>query len=179
MLDRVQSIATPTLELETRFSPVGDDGEVRGVAVKFGVVDSYRSEFAPTAFTFTGKSVPMLFGHDPHQVIGSWSKFEARDGGLVAVGKLNLAVARALEVRALLQAGDLSGLSIGFRTVKDERRGAVRVITQADLREISIVPFPAVPGSGVTSVRHDRHDALSAFTRAVGATTAALTGKRK
>ncbi len=56
-------------------------------------------------------------------------------------------VSKAREVHALMQAGALDGLSIGFRTVKSRRDRAtgVRRIQQVDLWEISIVTFPLLP----------------------------------
>lgn len=142
-------------DFEARFTTPTDTGEIEGTAVRFGVIDTYRTEFAPEAFRgLEGRTVPMLWSHDPAQVIGSWSAFQIRTDGMTAKGKLNLSVAKALEVRSLLQAGDISGLSVGFSTVKDERRtNGVRRIIEARLHEISIVAFPAVPGSGITKVR--------------------------
>ncbi|MGN8117501.1 HK97 family phage prohead protease [Labrys sp. 22185] len=161
------------LDLETRFTSVLDDGTIEGVGVAYNVVDSYRSEFAPEAFNPKGK-LPMLWAHDSTLPIGSWSRFEQRADGLHVTGKLNLAVAKALEVRALLQAGDINGMSIGFRTLKDTRlANGVRRILQADLREISIVTFPAVPGSTVSTVRTIGPD-LTEFHRALTGAIATL-----
>jgi len=166
-----------TFDFETRFTVPTETGEIEGVAVRFNTVDSYRTEFAPDAFLgLEGRSVPMLWAHDPANVIGSWSSFQVRGDGLTAKGKLNLAVAKAQEVRSLLQAGDIRGLSIGFRTVKDERRAnGVRRIVEARLHEISIVAFPSVPGSGITSVRANAHG-LSAFLSSVRAASTTLKG---
>ncbi|CAN7436519.1 HK97 family phage prohead protease [Neorhizobium sp. LjRoot104] len=174
-LDTREARTGDTFDFETRFTSASDTGEIEGVAVRFNTVDTYRTEFAPDAFHgLEGRSVPMLWAHDPSNVIGSWSSFQVRADGLTAKGKLNLAVAKALEVRSLLQAGDIKGLSIGFRTVKDERRSnGIRRIMQALLHEISIVAFPSVPGSGITSVRASTPD-LSTFTRAVSRTIETL-----
>jgi HK97 family phage prohead protease len=168
-----------TMDVEVRFSAVGDDGVIEGRAVRWDTVDSYRTEFAPTAFASARGSIPMLWSHDPANVIGSWSGIEVRTDGLTVKGKLNLAVAKAQEVRSLLQAGDVSGLSVGFRTVKDERKSnGVRRITEARLHEISIVAFPAVPGSGVTSIRTDTSRAsAAAFVKACHTAALALKGK--
>lgn len=35
-----------TLDVEVRFSAVGDDGAIEGRAVKFNVTDTYKTEFA-------------------------------------------------------------------------------------------------------------------------------------
>lgn len=165
------------LDFETRFTAPTDTGEIEGVAVRFNIVDTYRTEFAPDAFRgLEGRSIPMLWAHDPSNVIGSWSSFQVRADGLTAKGKLNLAVSKALEVRSLLQAGDVKGLSIGFKTVKDERRSnGIRRITEAQLHEISIVAFPSVPGSEITSVRADA-PGLAAFLSATRAASATLKG---
>lgn len=169
-------VSRDTLDFETRFTAPSDTGEIEGTAVRFNVVDSYRTEFSPDAFRgLEGRSVPMLWSHDPANVIGSWSTFQVRDDGLTARGKLNLSVAKAQEVRALLQAGDVRGLSIGFSTVKDERqKSGVRRIMEASLHEVSIVAFPSVPGSRVTAVRMPAD--LAALTTSLRAAVATLKG---
>lgn len=174
LISHRHALASDTCDFETRFTS-SDTGEIEGIAVRFNTVDTYRTEFAPSAFAaIEGRSIPMLWSHNAREVIGSWSGFQVRADGLTVKGKLNLAVAKAQEVRALLSAGDVSGLSIGFSTLKDERRtNGVRRITEARLHEISIVAFPAVPGSGITAVRND----ASAFTRAVTGAVASLRRK--
>lgn len=164
-----------TLDCEVRFTAPTDSGEIEGTAVRFNTVDTYRTEFAPEAFASVRGSIPMLWSHDPANVIGSWSSFQIRADGMTVKGKLNLAVAKAQEVRSLLQAKDVSGLSVGFSTVKDERRSnGVRRITEARLHEISIVAFPSVPGSGITSIRTGPD--LSAFITSIRAASQALKG---
>lgn len=170
--------ASDTMDVEVRFTAVGDGGEIEGRAIRWDTVDTYRTEFAPTAFANVRGSIPMLWNHDTSNVIGSWSALQVRADGLTVKGKLNLAVAKALEVRSLLQAGDVSGLSVGFYTVKDERRAnGVRRITEARLHEISIVAFPAVPGSGVTSIRTGQAPALASFVNSCRMTARALERK--
>jgi HK97 family phage prohead protease len=142
--------------VEVRFTGALEDGALEGVAVRFGVVDSYGTTFTPTTFKgLAGRSVPMLWAHDTREVIGSWTSLRSTAEGLVSAGKLNLEVQRAREVRAMLLAGDVKGLSIGFVTTKAEQRNGVRTITAADLVEISITAFPSVPGSGLTGIRSD------------------------
>jgi HK97 family phage prohead protease len=173
------TIAADIFEFETRFTAPTDTGELEGVAVRFNTVDTYRTEFAPDAFRgLEGRSIPMLWSHDPSNVIGSWSSFQVRGDGLTVKGKLNLAVAKAQEVRSLLRAGDVRGLSIGFSTIKDERRSqGVRRITEARLHEISIVAFPSVPGSAITSVRTDMgRESAAAFIAACRKAALSLKG---
>ena len=41
--------ASDTCDFETRFTS-SDTGEIEGIAVRFNTVDTYRTEFAPSAF---------------------------------------------------------------------------------------------------------------------------------
>lgn len=161
-------------DLECRLA-TDDAGSLEAIAVRFNVVDSYRTTFDPNAFGNIETRLPMLWSHDPAQVIGSWSGFKTTKSELRATGSLNLAIARAVEVRAMLTAGDISGVSIGFETIADTMKpGGIRHITQARLREISLVAMPSVPGSQVTKVRAD--SAASALISAIHSAAKALRG---
>ncbi|ESX86953.1 HK97 family phage prohead protease [Mesorhizobium sp. LNJC405B00] len=167
--------------LELRLSPPADDGTVEGIAVKFDTLDSYRTTFDRRAFASVAKRLPMLWSHDPAQVVGSWSSITVADDGLRVKGRLNLEVERAREVRAMLTQGDIDGISIGFETVTSESRaGGVRHITKAIIHEISLVAIAAVPGAKVTDIRHGRESAAAAFVTAINAATRAFAeGKSK
>jgi HK97 family phage prohead protease len=75
-----------------------------------------------------------------------------------------LAVARAREVLALMRAGALDGLSIGFRTVTGKRdaRTGIRRLARIDLWEISVVTFPLLPDARVAHVKSGADDRLLA-----------------
>jgi len=49
----------------------------------------------------------------------------------------------------LVAAGAVDGLSIGFRTAKARRDGRLRVLSAVDLREVSLVTFPACLGARI------------------------------
>lgn len=184
MHQRAQLISPETREarpgdtldcIEVRFDPLADDGTFDGLAVRFGVVDSYRTSFDRNAFTWEGRSLPLLWSHDRAQVLGSVRSITPDGEGLRIRARLNLDVQRAREVRSMLASGDISGLSIGFQRLKDEARaGGVRHITRAKLNEVSVVAIPAVPGSVVTSVRATPD--LSSFLASLRAATSTLKG---
>lgn len=68
-------------------------------------------------------------------------------------------VERAREVRAMIRAGAVSGLSIGFVTKAAKPRQRGRTITALDLHEISVVAVPAHPGAQITSIKStDAHE---------------------
>ncbi len=99
------------------------DGTVEGYASLFGEIDAARDMVMPGAFRQTLKlrgprRVPMLFQHDPSEPIGIWLDLVEDGHGLKARGRLIPEVMRARELLALVKAGAVDGLSIGFRTVK-------------------------------------------------------------
>ncbi len=96
----------------------------------------------------------MLFGHDQTQVIGFWNSVSETAQGLTVKGQLLVDdVERAREVRAMVRAGAVSGLSIGFITKQAVRAGRGRRISALELHEISIVAVPAHPGAQITSLK--------------------------
>jgi hypothetical protein len=61
-------------------------------------------------------------------------------------------VKRGREVAALLSAGAIDGLSIGYRTVKAERDGkGKRLLSELELWEVSLVTFPMLPEARVAA----------------------------
>ena len=56
-------------------------------------------------------------------------------------------VAQGAEALALMRAGAVDGLSIGYRTVKAEANRATggRLLLEVDLWEVSLVTFPMLP----------------------------------
>jgi uncharacterized protein len=142
---------------------VSGDGTFSGYASLFGEVDLGRDAIERGAFAASidkrgAGGVRMLFQHDPAEVIGRWTVLREDDRGLYVEGKLATDVERAREVLALMKAGALDGLSIGFRAVKTraDRKAGVRRILEADLWEISVVTFPMLPTARVSNVKHRR-----------------------
>jgi hypothetical protein len=142
------------------FKGVEVDGTFAGYASVFNRVDLAHDVIAPGAFAEsiarrgTG-GVKLLFQHDANQPIGVWTSLEENSRGLYARGRLMRDVARAREVHALMRAGALDGLSIGFRAVKSrrDRASGVRRLEKVDLWEISIVTFPLLPEARVATVK--------------------------
>jgi hypothetical protein len=64
-------------------------------------------------------------------------------------------VARGRELLALVKAGAIDGLSIGYRTVTSriDPKTRVRKLHQVDLWEISIVTFPLLAGARVHAAK--------------------------
>ncbi|MGM4918766.1 HK97 family phage prohead protease [Tardiphaga sp. 813_E8_N1_3] len=136
------------------------DGVIEGYASLFGEIDQARDMVMPGAFTQTLKlrglrKIPMLFQHDPSEPVGVWLEMKEDLRGLWARGRLIPDVTRARELLALLQAGAVDGLSIGYRTQRGqiEPKTRVRKLYQVDLWEVSIVTFPLLNGARVSAVK--------------------------
>jgi uncharacterized protein len=136
------------------------DGTVEGYASLFGEVDAARDMVMPGAFRETlalrgVRRIPMLFQHDPAEPIGVWLELTEDFRGLYARGRLIPDVARGRELLALVRAGAIDGLSIGFRTVKGrvDPKSRIRKLEVIDLWEISIVTFPLLAGARVRAVK--------------------------
>lgn len=153
----------------------GDD-ETRtfeGYGSVFDTVDSYGDTIVKGAFKATlkewkaQKKLPKLllqhggggfFGGaaDDMIPIGKWDEMHEDDHGLYMKGRLfDVDTDRAKATYAALKAGELDGLSIGFRTRKskmDEETG-IRTLTDIQLFEVSLVTFPANDPARVTGVK--------------------------
>ncbi len=81
-----------------------------------------------------------------------WREVREDARGLFVRGRLMPEVAKAREVLALMRAGAIDGLSIGFRTVRGrtDAKSGVRRLIEVDLWEISIVTFPMLPAARVS-----------------------------
>lgn len=137
------------------------DAEFQGYASLFNREDLGHDIVLPGAFRESlvergAAGIKMLFQHDPAQPVGVWTKVKEDARGLWVHGRLMTEVARAREVLALMRAGAIDGLSIGFRMIKGHRdRFGVRRLEKVDLWEVSIVTFPMQPGARVSAVESD------------------------
>ncbi len=141
-------------------STVDNAGVFEGYASLFGVVDLGRDLVLPGAFRETlqrrtASRIKMLWQHEAKEPIGAWLSITEDARGLKVKGRLNLAVARAREVLALMRDGTVDGLSIGFRTEKafSDKQTGIRRLQRLDLWEISVVTFPMLPQARVSSVK--------------------------
>lgn len=123
---------------------------ISGYASVFGRRDKGGDTVLPGAYGASlkrlaarGERVRMLWQHDPAQPIGIWDEVHEDAHGLHVSGRLLPDVSRAREAKALLEAGAVDGLSIGYRTLRAEPvAGGGRRLVELDLWEVSLVTFP-------------------------------------
>lgn len=121
--------------------------------------DEFIEQFSPGAFANSlagGADVRALFEHNPTQLLG-----RTKSGTLVlAEDDIGLRFELSPpdtqlgnDVLKQVERGDLSGMSFGFRALKDtwdiSQVPYLRTVSQADLSEITVTSLPAYPESGV------------------------------
>lgn len=144
-----------TVRLECKADvSIDDAGTLTGLAWPFGTPDRVGDMIEPGAFKSASLPIPMLFGHDQNDPVGVWTEATETKAGLTVKGKLLVEdVQRAREVMALVKAGAVRGLSIGFVTRKAMPRKGGRTITNLELLEASLVAIPMHPGARITSAK--------------------------
>lgn len=136
-------------------------GEITGIAWPFGTPDRVGDVIEKGAFD-QPEALPMLFAHDQGQVIGVWDSITETPEGLTVKGRLLVDdVERAREVRAMIRAGAVSGLSIGFVTKDATRHAKGRTIKALALHEISVVAVPCHPDARIQTVKGGTPDPVN------------------
>ena len=134
---------------------------IEGYASLFGKSDQGGDIVQPGAYakslsalTASGRQVKMLWQHDPAHPIGKWEEVREDAKGLYVKGHLLNEVEKGREAAALIGAGAIDGLSIGYRTKTASRDGqGRRLLTELELWEVSLVTFPMLPEARIAAKR--------------------------
>lgn len=157
-----------------------DDGTFTGYGAVFGNVDSYGDVILPGAFknhlaTNPVSDTKLLWQHNTQKPLGVWDDIKEDSNGLLVKGRLLVNdVQKAREAHALLKAGAISGLSIGYSVNQGgAKMGADGNTYLSDLKlwEISIVTFPANPEANVNDVKNMTPKDFENFLRDAGGFT--------
>ena len=139
---------------------------IAGYASLFGACDQGGDIVAKGAYRGSlaaGRGVKMLWQHDPSCPIGVWDEVREDDRGLWVKGEILTDVAKGKEAAALIKAGAIDGLSIGYRTLratKDDK--GRRHLKELELWEVSLVTFPMLPSARV-GAKSEEVDAVPSF----------------
>lgn len=156
------------MNLETKFCPgtsamtVTDGHLIEGYASLFGLADQGGDQVEPGAYAASlerlsgkGGRVKMLWQHDPAQPIGVWDEVREDGKGLWVKGRILTDLERGREAAALIAAGAIDGLSIGYRTLRAEKAAGGRKLAELELWEVSLVTFPMLPEARVSAKGDD------------------------
>ncbi|MEM0977278.1 MAG: HK97 family phage prohead protease [Pseudomonadota bacterium] len=160
--------------LETKFQSFDQAGtethgaEISGYASLFGREDQGGDTVAPGAYAESllalreaGRTVKMLWQHDPNRPIGVWDDVREDAHGLYVKGRILTDIPLGHDVQVLIASGAVDGLSIGYRTVKAEAGPTGRILTKLDLWEVSLVTFPMLPEARVSTSDPDTDAAVA------------------
>jgi len=156
--------------METKFLAMdvkasGDDDDpryrmVEGYGSVFGNVDSYGDVIEPGAFaeSIKAKEPKMAWQHDFSTLVGRWDEYREDDRGLFLKGRIATRTEKGAEAAELVGMGAITGLSIGFNTVREEidRESNTRRLLEIDLWEVSFVTVPANAAANVTNIKSIR-----------------------
>lgn len=153
------------MDMQLKIKSVNDDGFFSGYGSVNYNKDSYGDIVMPGAFAKSlndwnakNKWPPVLFNHNRDEIIGCYTKMYEDEHGLYVEGRLLTdSISKAREVHALLKAQVIDGLSIGYRTVKEEydRDNDSLKLLEVKLYEVSIVTFPANDEARINCVKYD------------------------
>ena len=164
---------------------LADGAVIEGYASLFGKSDQGGDVVQPGAYEASLKAmasadrrVKMLWQHDPAQPIGVWDEVREDERGLYVKGRILTDVDKGREAAALIGAGAIDGLSIGYRTKRaDQDARGQRLLHDLELWEVSLVTFPMLPEARVgakgespeTGLMHELAEALEAARRDMAA----------
>lgn len=170
-LRKTLQLAATDLKME------GDTGRFTGYASVFGGVDSYGDTIVKGAYesTLRQNGKPMMFlehssstpflGGAATLPIGKFLVCKEDDKGLFVEGELTPGMSLSADVRAAMQHGTLSGLSVGGYVKKgdyDETETGRVIRKWANLVEISAVCMPADSAARIQSVKAEGFEAAIA-----------------
>jgi uncharacterized protein len=145
-------------ELETRSFEVrleADTREVVGLAVPYGQIAEiggmYREQFVPGAIRSV-EDVKLFWQHS--EPIGKILEGRDTPEGFEIRASIS-STPRGDEAYTLLRDGVINKFSVGFMAVEQTRDGDLVTRTLVDLREVSLVSFPAFAGASVSEVREE------------------------
>ncbi|USD32045.1 MULTISPECIES: HK97 family phage prohead protease [Vibrio] len=157
-------------QLEFEVKSISETGAIEGYLNTFNELDAANDITMPGAFKNSlarigreGRKLPMLLHHKQDVPIGVWEELREDSKGLWGRGQVNLNVQAGREAYELAKQGALTGISIGYFEidVKPNARTGANHLNEADLREASLVTFPANDSSRVDSVKDRKeHEAF-------------------
>jgi uncharacterized protein len=134
---------------------------VSGYASMFGICDFHNDIIEKGAFSkaISNKNIKLLWQHEQKEPIGKITKIFEDNKGLFIEAKITKGTIKGREAADLVSKGIINGLSIGFNVSKSYTNpSGSRVITEADLWEVSIVTFPANRQSEIITCKNEMGD---------------------
>lgn len=152
-----------TLAFKLDIKALDEQGMFTGYASTFGNVDHHGDVVMPGAFAKSlaehaeaGTMPAMLWQHDPWNPVGVYESMKEDEEGLLVTGRLAIGTTQGRDAYELMKMKALTGLSIGYRVRAYDRdaQSEITKLTDIDLREVSLVTFPANDFSRIDVVKN-------------------------
>ena len=161
----LQKINNPLESCQLKFSNE-KEGSFEGYASVFNGVDSYRDTILPGAFKETiseKRIIPMFINHDAYSIpVGQYTNLKEDEKGLLVKAQIDMNHHLGPSLYSALKNKSMDAMSIGFRIRKggayEDEETSTRKITNIDLKEISVVNFPADKEARVSVVKSEIQD---------------------
>lgn len=150
----------------------GESAKITGYASTFGNKDSVGDVVVKGAYAQTIKSLrkreknlPMLYQHDSRMPIGKFDIMKEDDRGLYVEGTILKSIEKGREAVALIENGIIDSMSIGY-IAKDfdyDPKKNIRNLKDVDLREVSVVTFPANDQATIAGLKGDMPKTIREF----------------
>jgi uncharacterized protein len=125
-----------------------------GYAALFDIADAASDTIRRGAFARTlgarSTPLPLYWQHRPDQAIGVIEHAAEDARGLRVIARIDRLASRAAQ---LLAAGQVNGLSFGFRTRAARQSAAGRELLEVELFEVSLVTHPLHPMARVHLIK--------------------------
>ncbi|GMO57751.1 MAG: HK97 family phage prohead protease [Rickettsiales bacterium] len=135
-------------------------GKFCGYASIFNIEDCYNDIIIPNAFKNTlleNKDIKLLWQHDITKPIGYFNIIKEDNIGLYVEGQILLDTIEGKSAFNMIKTKAVNGLSIGFFAVDfDYTKSKKRILKEIELKEISIVTFPANKHSKITYFKNNK-----------------------
>jgi len=153
-----------TLSSSINLSDITSNGRFEGKFVSFrsdirlggGSSHLNIADTALDSWLASNDKVRYLYNHDESLIVGGGSVYKRVDG-LYGSGELNLDLQLAKELYSNMQKGLIDSFSVGLEFENDdgEWQGTTLYLNNCNLREISIVGFPADRSAKMTAIFSD------------------------
>lgn len=135
--------------------------EVSGIAVPFNetidIGGGWSERFEKGAVDL---NADVKLFRDHSEIIGRVTEMEESDEGLIIRAKISETIL-GNETLNLVKDGAIRSFSVGFIPVIDEKKEKTIVRKKVDLKEVSLVAFPAYENASVTEVREVKEEIMT------------------
>jgi HK97 family phage major capsid protein len=122
----------------------GENLSVLGYASVYNIADAHNDIIGKGAINFATNDVKFLWQHDYSKPIGVINSIIEDDYGLKIDATINNKISVGKETIELLKQKAINGLSVGIHVLETKyNANQERIITKAELIEVSVVTFPA------------------------------------